>query len=38
MNEKYTRADIAKTIADAGIERATAGVIALLSFIQWLTR
>jgi len=29
MNEKYTRADIAKTIADAGIGRATAGAIAL---------
>jgi len=30
MNEnKYTRADIAKTITDAGVERATAGAIAL---------
>ena len=29
MSEKYTRADIVKTIADAGIERATAGAIAL---------
>jgi integration host factor subunit beta len=26
---KYTRADIAKTITDAGVERATAGAIAL---------
>jgi len=29
MNEKYTRADITKTISDAGIERANAGAIAL---------
>jgi len=29
MKEKFTRADIAKTITDAGVERATAGAIAL---------
>ena len=29
MKEKFTRADIAKTMTDAGIERATAGAIAL---------